>query len=171
MDRYEAEVREEVDRSIDKHGAQSDVPLGTGHPMYRVREAVAKRATDLCTATGNLTWLHILMEEVWEAMAEENPARVREELVQVEAVARRMRMVIDETMPEPEPSSVSVDYHRPDAPLTDEQIGYRMAGFDEPVPTGLPVLQHTHDTDAGGNCRNGLCGYNSEVERAAHGAA
>jgi malonyl CoA-acyl carrier protein transacylase len=34
-----------------------------------------------------VTWEHILTEEHYEAMAEEDPTRLREELIQVAAVA------------------------------------------------------------------------------------
>ncbi len=36
---------------------------------------------------GYLTWAHILTEEFYEAMAEEDQARLRAELIQVAAVA------------------------------------------------------------------------------------
>ena len=36
---------------------------------------------------GTGTWSHILMEEVWESLAEEDPILLRKELIQVAAVA------------------------------------------------------------------------------------
>lgn len=37
------------------------------------------------------------------------------------------------------------------------------AAAEPDEPLNLPVLGHTHDTDAGGNCRDPLCGYNADV--------
>lgn len=44
-----------------------------------------------------VTWWHILREEVFEAAAEESPAKLRAELVQVAAVALKMIDAIDQT--------------------------------------------------------------------------
>lgn len=44
---------------------------------------------------GRLSWDGVLLEEVYEAMAEEDPARQREELVQVAAVAVAMIECLD----------------------------------------------------------------------------
>jgi hypothetical protein len=63
-------------------------PDGTGlHPARQ--KQLADEARALCQRAareGFLTWSHILMEEVREAMAEENPAALRTELVQCAAV-------------------------------------------------------------------------------------
>ena len=44
---------------------------------------------------GNGTWRHILTEEVWEAFAEKDSARLRAELVQVAAAAVNWIEAID----------------------------------------------------------------------------
>lgn len=44
-------------------------------------------ATDRNTDDGTLTYADILLEEVFEAVAEDDPEKLREELVQVAAVA------------------------------------------------------------------------------------
>lgn len=49
--------------------------------------AAAKRAVDAAAADGTTTWLPILLEEVFEAAEEDNPARLRGELVQIANVA------------------------------------------------------------------------------------
>ena len=52
--------------------------------------ADAARARRLCqeaAASGYCTWMHVLREEVAEAFAEEDPALLRAELIQVAAVA------------------------------------------------------------------------------------
>lgn len=42
----------------------------------------------------------------------------------------------------------------------------------EPIePLNLPWLKHHHETDAGGNCRDPQCGYNSDVAAFAEGAS
>ena len=60
---------------------------GTGLPVYehaarRYRDQTARNA-----ASGVLTWRDVLLEEVYEALAEADPAKLRTELVQVAAVA------------------------------------------------------------------------------------
>jgi len=81
-----------------KHGDQSHLPDGTG-PRTRVLEPVnevsdaavllarwAKDATDTAAKNGTVTFTDILLEEVFEALAESDPARLRAELIQVAAV-------------------------------------------------------------------------------------
>lgn len=59
---------------------------GTVFTMAEVAEQ-AKEDCDFAAQTEILTWFDILQEEFFEALAEEDPARLREELVQVAAVA------------------------------------------------------------------------------------
>ncbi|MCT9935107.1 hypothetical protein N5079_33390 [Planotetraspora sp. A-T 1434] len=61
-------------------------PDGTG-PEYAPDADLAKRAVADALAEGRLTWRHILHEEVLEAFAEDDASRLREELIQVAAVA------------------------------------------------------------------------------------
>ncbi|KAB8172377.1 hypothetical protein [Microbispora catharanthi] len=61
-------------------------PDGTG-PAYASEADLAKRAVADSAAEGRLTWRHILHEEVLEAFAEDDPDRLRTELIQVAAVA------------------------------------------------------------------------------------
>jgi hypothetical protein len=49
--------------------------------------SLARNDTNKAARRGDLTWLKILREEVAEAFAETDPAKLREELVQVAAVA------------------------------------------------------------------------------------
>ncbi len=65
-----AEIRDEAIRSIQKHGEQTHLP-----------------------------WWLILREEVFEAAAEDDPAELRAELVQVAAVALKMIDALDATSP------------------------------------------------------------------------
>lgn len=80
------EVDLERSRQDEKWGEQNH-PNGTG--LYQ-QEAAAERARRVCDRnfrSGCGTWADILREEFHEALAEEDPARLREELLQVAAVA------------------------------------------------------------------------------------
>lgn len=72
-------------RQIAKWGVQHH-PDGTD-PKYTFLADGQKVENDKAVADGTLTWVHILLEEVWEAFAETDPVKLREELVQVAAVA------------------------------------------------------------------------------------
>lgn len=74
-------------------GALLRAPLTGGDRRYEAEEAQAD--CDLAAREGRLTWRHILLEEVYEALAEDDPARLRAELVQVAAVASAWVEAID----------------------------------------------------------------------------
>jgi hypothetical protein len=79
----------ERDRQDQKWGKQSH-PDGTGEgvcPGFKATAEKLKAATAYAAQEGRLTWRHILKEEVAEAVAESDRARLRAELVQVAAVA------------------------------------------------------------------------------------
>lgn len=69
-----------------KWGEQNH-PDGTGRPGDLWRATFAKEACEKAVRHGDLTFRHILDEEVQEAFAESDPVRLREELIQVAAVA------------------------------------------------------------------------------------
>lgn len=101
------EVLEEIKRARDKHGSNAALPDGTGklasvlndlhHTPGRSGslytkdnedlEALAKARTDLAHDEGTKTREMILTEEWAEAVAEEDPAALRAELIQVAAMA------------------------------------------------------------------------------------
>lgn len=54
-----------------------------------------QQATDARSKDGTVTWRDVLREEVYEAFAEVDPAKLRAELVQVAAVAARWVEDID----------------------------------------------------------------------------
>lgn len=60
---------------------------GTSRGEWRSMADHARETCNVFTDAGMLTWLHILQEEVFEAFAEEDPAELRKELIQVAAVA------------------------------------------------------------------------------------
>jgi len=61
-------------------------PDGTGGPMAQQCADITRAGCQQAAEDGSLTWKHILAEEVWEALAETDPGRLRAELVQVAAV-------------------------------------------------------------------------------------
>lgn len=104
------DVVREVDASTEKHGPQGGVPLGTGPKVEPIEflsllapaqytssvlASLARRRTDFATSQGDVTWSDILLEEVFEALAEEAPGKLRAELVQVAAVVVKMIGRID----------------------------------------------------------------------------
>ena len=85
-----ARVLEEVSRERvaqqAKWGEQNH-PDGTGLPHAAHKPIRAQRDCEAAFANGRGTWRHILIEEVAEAEAESDRTRLREELIQVAAVA------------------------------------------------------------------------------------
>lgn len=102
-----AEVGEERIRQLHKHGEQVNLPDGTGPqtrwaPRVRLVDRTARFLAgffrDRCqqrAAEGRVSFLDILLEEVAEAAAEDDPARLRAELLQVAAVAVQWIEAID----------------------------------------------------------------------------
>lgn len=78
-----------------KWGPPTDRADGTGEPGTVALADAAKAETDFAARAGILTWRHILGEEVAEAFAESDPAKLRAELVQVAAVAVKWARMID----------------------------------------------------------------------------
>ena len=113
-----AEVRAERERQKVKWGEQNH-PDGTGEkslPLNRIvfsgpgitsgdthyafaLSFMAKQATDRAAKGGTVTWADILLEEVFEALAESDPDKVRTELVQVAAVCAQWVEAIDRRTP------------------------------------------------------------------------
>lgn len=87
------EVAMERARQDAKWGEQNH-PMGTSDRLGYAAET-AKMLCKREAACGTVTWRHIIEEEFWEAMAEEDPARLRAELVQVAAVAVAMIECLD----------------------------------------------------------------------------
>lgn len=55
----------------------------------------AQHAEQYAASAGRSTWAHVLLEEVFEALAESDPVALRFELVQVAAVAAQWAEAID----------------------------------------------------------------------------
>ena len=69
-----------------KWGIQNH-PNGTGMTVDRDRADKARHVCDVMFRSGMGSWRDILHEEVQEAFAEHDPVKLREELIQVAAVA------------------------------------------------------------------------------------
>lgn len=72
----------------DAKWGQQDHPDGTrDDAVSRFKREGAREVCERKFARGAGTWQDILMEEFYEALAEEDPAKLRAELIQVAAVA------------------------------------------------------------------------------------
>ncbi len=82
------EVCAERDRQDAKWGEQNH-PDGTGIIPFitRCEADIAREECEAAFAEGRGTYKHILVEEVYEAFAESDKAKLRTELIQVAAVA------------------------------------------------------------------------------------
>ena len=78
------EIADERERQDEKHGAIQNIPNGTGTDQFRLYRLSALRYRN---DHGFATWLSVLEEEVEEAALEDDPAKLRAELIQVAAVA------------------------------------------------------------------------------------
>lgn len=81
-----AEVQAERARQHVKWGEQNH-PDGTGGMGTRSEADFRRQVANTAAREGRLTWRHILLEEVAEAMAETDEDLLRGELLQVAAVA------------------------------------------------------------------------------------
>lgn len=114
-----ADVRAERARQDTRWGIQ-DHPDGSGpmlhaltgidatcdyyldHATGRQLASAAQVATMNRAERGIVSWADILLEEVFEALAEEDPVRLRAELIQVAAVAQQWASAIDRRAPREE---------------------------------------------------------------------
>lgn len=87
------EVQMERDAQ-DRMFPEQTLPFGTSLEN-KVEADVARKECDDATSEGSLTWVHVLTEEYWEAMAETDPDKLRMELLQLAAVAVRIVEQID----------------------------------------------------------------------------
>jgi hypothetical protein len=85
----------------DLRWGEQNHPDGTGADSHAVAYAVAARYDcQLAAARGEVTWRLVMREEVAEAFAETDPARLRTELIQIGAVAAAWAEAIDRRPPE-----------------------------------------------------------------------
>lgn len=91
------DVADEMDRQDAKWGDQSHLPNGTGFREWAALADYYRNSCDAAFARGDGTWADILLEEVYEALAESDPDKLRAELIQVAAVAAQWAAAIDKT--------------------------------------------------------------------------
>jgi hypothetical protein len=99
-------VTDLVEQRVDQHaihGFQHHLPDGTGEQWTWLAEQ-ARNDYERARAAGELTWRHVLFEEIAEAFAESDPATLRHELIQSAAVAVQWVQTIDHHNP-PAPAS------------------------------------------------------------------
>jgi hypothetical protein len=92
------DVLDERAKQEEKWGVQSH-PDGTGDSGSNNIAWLKRHITESKAKSGDLTWRHILDEEVAEAFAEDVLDGLREELIQVAAVALAWVEDIDRRMP------------------------------------------------------------------------
>lgn len=86
--RYPGIVAVAIERiQQDERWGEQNHADGTGDVYWKVVAEDAKRVCEAARGRGEMTYQHVLDEEVCEAFAESDPVRLREELVQVAAVA------------------------------------------------------------------------------------
>ena len=112
LDPVEREVRDELERQNAKWGEQNHpdydphdvVPVAQHNYAFqadRWKQVNKYRADGVCSArlapadNPCTAWDGILLEEVYEALAEKDPAKRRAELIQVAAVAQQWAAAID----------------------------------------------------------------------------
>lgn len=88
MDMFHYLVMHERERQDRKFGTNRHIPNGTGDIYYIYLANADRNICDAAFKNGRGTWQHILQEEVSEAFAESDPAKLKEELVQVAAVCK-----------------------------------------------------------------------------------
>jgi hypothetical protein len=77
-----------------KWGEQNH-PDGTGGPVMRSEADAMRGRCQFLADHGGVDWRAIILEEVYEALAEEDSAKLRTELIQVAAVATAWIEAID----------------------------------------------------------------------------
>lgn len=93
-----AEIAAERRRQDARWGEQNH-PDGAG-PTNAPEATLRRDECERARAAGELTWRHILLEEVAEAAAENEPKRLRDELIQVAAVAVAWAEALDRRTPD-----------------------------------------------------------------------
>lgn len=91
------DVLQEMKRQIKLFGVQH-LPPGTGHDIDKILLERAREDFERAQANGMLSWRDVLREEYHEVLAEQDPVKIREELVQVMAVCASWVRDIDATV-------------------------------------------------------------------------
>lgn len=78
-----------------KQWGDQDLPLGFSAPRFKMMADRFRKECDTADKRGELTHRHILLEEFFEALAESNEAKARDELVQLGACVIKALQQID----------------------------------------------------------------------------
>ena len=81
-----------------------DIPMGTSRNEFSALEHYMRQQVQDHHAAGTLTYADVLLEEVYEALAEEDPAKMVDELVQVAAGAVKMIELTKRRLATPTPA-------------------------------------------------------------------
>lgn len=88
------QIMRERDAQDARFGVQ-DLPDGTGGPVMVARADEARAQCDYLFSVGAGDFRAVFLEEVYEALAESDPAKLRAELVQAVAVGVKWLEAID----------------------------------------------------------------------------
>ncbi|MEU3986097.1 hypothetical protein AB0F77_39575 [Streptomyces sp. NPDC026672] len=88
------DVLNERDAQDARFGVQ-DLPYGTGDDWLQAMAHVSRNECDRAFAAGKGTFRDVFLEEVYEAMAESDPVKLRAELIQAVAVGVKIIEAID----------------------------------------------------------------------------
>jgi hypothetical protein len=89
------DIRAERRAQDEQWGANRDHPDGTGSPEYQFYRNHYQAECQLKASNSAVTWDAILLEEVFEAMAELDPVKLRAELIDTAAVCAAWIEAID----------------------------------------------------------------------------
>ncbi|MFF3643421.1 hypothetical protein [Streptomyces sp. NPDC002564] len=130
--KFAEEIDAERQRQIAKFGEQHH-PDGTGAEYYVGMADEARQDVERFVAQhSGPQWALVLLEEVYEALAESDPARLRAELVQVAAVCAAWVADIDSRTPATEERHVVADSSA-DPEHTDDCPGCVTAAAEQPA--------------------------------------
>lgn len=94
------QILEERDAQDALFGRQDDLPNGTGAEEMKQLADRYRYACDAAFAAGEGTLRHVFLEEVFEAVAESDPVKLRAELLQAVAVGVKWLEAIDKQQEE-----------------------------------------------------------------------
>jgi hypothetical protein len=100
MERFMADVAAERARQREKWPDCERLPDGTGGAGRPTYATIARNACDRAYREGRLTHSHVFEEEAMEVLDETDPAKLRDELVQVAAVCAKWIADIDARSPQ-----------------------------------------------------------------------